>query len=225
MEHLYSISRSILELLYFLSGIGLLIGLIIAYKQYLKTTEDIQLKYAREISRDTAKAISGFYFDIMPLFREYEASINQATSASSKKLTFYFDEEITQVNFTDQGIDTASKSYLSTCSPDTLEKMFSILNKLNILAIDIESGLLDSKKIAESIGHLYIRIFQAIFPIYFSTLHITTKEKEYTQALNVFILYFQESKKQALKAQVSTLQEKVTQLETAKTNPPKELKP
>lgn len=150
--------RFVLEILYFISGIFVAIGVIYSIRQYILSKKDVTLKYSREINAVTTDQLKMFYTNVVPLYEEIK---NIETGL------FYFDEKVVLVKIDDEKIlESANGYYASLNNPSFYtEKAKKILINIQLMSANFKFGCADENMVKEIILDKYLCIFEAIFPL------------------------------------------------------------
>ncbi|GHU13722.1 hypothetical protein AGMMS50225_24230 [Betaproteobacteria bacterium] len=147
---------TIIEYLYYFSGIFVGIGVIYAIRQYHLSKSDVDKKYSREIIAITSDLLSSFYKDIIPKYEKLIA----ITSGN-----FFLEKEVIIVKITDEKTLDSCKQYCQTITgPDIVNRFNEIALEVQMFAIGLSYGNADGKMAEKAINTKYVAIFESILP-------------------------------------------------------------
>lgn len=157
---LFYILNTILEKLYYISGIVVAFGVLFAIKQYFLSKKDVRLKYDREINSITGEQLRLFYVKIVPA---YEAVKNKLKLSCN--MCFSLDKKKT-IDLSDIELENSCKNYMSSIHHDGIDtSLESLLVDLQIFVISFQFGLADCKLAQEVVLNKYLEICECVLPV------------------------------------------------------------
>jgi hypothetical protein len=147
--------RFYLELIYFISGPIVAIGVIIALIQYSLFAKDISTKYNREIGRQAIDDITTFNLSVIPQYLAYECE-----TKSPKTMSFTFDGDVTDIPNKD--LLESAFSFSESISENARRDAKELIMHLNKLCLSFQLGISDETKTYDIIGERFTEIFQQI---------------------------------------------------------------
>ena len=197
----------VLEILYFLSGISVAIGVVYSIRQYMLSRKDVTLKYSREVNAVTTDQLKMFYTEIVPLYEEME---NKGVKF------FYFDEKVTIVKFDNAEILESAKKYYDSLSDQDYycEKAKKILINIQLMSANFEFGCADEKMVKEIILDKFLCVFEAVFPL-------LTRENDtrlYQSCVDLYNAWRVEKKTKQIKSENEKLIEATEEIKSFKVN-------
>lgn len=156
----FTFMRDILEIIYFISGPVIAIGVIYAIKQYWQMKKDIFNKYEREIVSSTINDVHHFNTTIQPLYKKYLDSLNGV---------MIFSYDLSYQSLTQKELLDASNNFFNSINESSVFKAEEVIKEMNKFALSYTFGLSDEKKAKSIIGVQYIEFFESLlflFSIY-----------------------------------------------------------
>ncbi len=197
----------VLEMLYFLAGISVAVGVIYSIRQYALSKKDVDLKYSREINAVTTDQMKVFYTEVVPLYEELKDRI---------KGLFYFDTKVNLVKVDDEGIiKSAANYYESLTDKDFFRKQAKkILINVQLMSTNFLLGTADEELAKGLIFDKYLCIFEAMFPV----LMIEQDKSLYQPCVDLYNKWRLEKKTMENKHNTEQLKEAEKQIKPFKAN-------
>lgn len=217
--------RSVLEVMYFLSGITLAITGIIALKQLTIAKADIRIRSAREATTLTASQCQFYSKEIICLLNDINKEINKLGIS-------LYTEEITTFSYSDKFlrkwiVDNKEKMLSVQDAYDNNSLLATIMNALNYMetfAMSFINGICDEKLAFVSLSVTYCNTVRKFAPII--ALLRKDEELQYSNTIQLYEIWNNRLKKQKMQTQALKAYQAFRNIsETAASIEDKDIKP
>ncbi len=172
--HIIEISANIAQIV-------LVIGLYVAWKQLFTAINDIDIRSKREAGTLAIKEAERFAEEIIPLYTELNKKIGGFQPTSQRLDRFVFSEiEPVNVQKYKNSIERLVKA------PEVYERLVTLTNRIDSIAIYFTKGIADEAIVFESIGHVYCEIIEELYSFY---CHYRKNTEEILPYENTLLLY------------------------------------
>jgi uncharacterized integral membrane protein len=197
----FSIVNSLLELLYFVSGILLLVGLFIGYNQLKTANEDIKIRNERLGVEKSLDYLSFFAHTLVPKMSEYVSSAPKGESLQFGT----WDPKETDYKLEIKNLEDSVQleAYVSLLSKQE-RGVNDIFNHLEFFSAGVVHGLADEEVVYNPISKMFCRFVER------EIIYLSTARSEGTPFANVTFLY----KKWSLRLENDTQLLKIRELES-----------
>lgn len=204
--------RPYLELIYFVTG-GPLLALLafFALRQIAVAKETSRIASQREAYRLASEQVRFFVDQIVPSINELNFKIEKTQSQGWFDGDIFVDSKSIRVTRgpSIRG-DEASDKFLQFVTE------FSVLvNRLEAFSVFFVSGVAAESIAYSSVGATFERSVKKLMPL----IIVQASGKNYTNVLNLFIMWHNRLEKEKLEAQKSNIQSKLTSLQDMKITP------
>ncbi|WP_061250002.1 hypothetical protein [Leptospira alstonii] len=200
--------RNILEILYFLSGTVLAVGVIVALRQYKLQKKDFEVKYTREKLNLTIDLISDFNRQVLKIFKEYKKGRSPNDSA------FFLNSNVHFIDLKDQQLRDSCESYATTWKQADLLILDEVIIEINRIASPIIYNLASEELIQKSIGDYFYKVYVEILPYIFSLKdEDESKFKDSLALFNKWLISKREADNKKEKDEIDARKSQITLLE------------
>ncbi|WP_431808788.1 DUF4760 domain-containing protein [Lysinibacillus sphaericus] len=207
MAEFYEIFKEILLILYYIASIGLLIGVIAAYKQLKLAYEqlklmksDIETKNTRASIGKSIDYLNWFATDFIPEIDKYETRLNGKkiiTYPLIEKRTFLFNEEVQETSTVNESINNKYESGIS-----------NLINQLEFFSAAMMSGLADEELAFNPLAEIFCGFIEFNYDIYCDSRR--KRDTVFTHTIQLYEMWKERLESIDLQKQKQKIEEKMS---------------
>ena len=206
-------TMSIVENLYYLSGVFVAVFAFIGLFQLFLTKRTIQVSSERDAAKQSAIQIELFFNKIIPLINEFTIKNKGKNYPTPMPLDWQFNHENVKKSFSKKDIALYAKDFLAIA-----DEWIKIANSLEAMSIYFLKGIANEELGFSSIGWQYVNQIEEYY-FYYSVLRSNAVSKEYLNSMELYDLWRNRIRKTEFTFKKMDLEKRISEIAEQKIKP------